>query len=176
MRRTRPIELSDAHVYRGGVTARAWAVESDDVTLSRDERFVYLRFSLKSKGGGTTGVDVGLGPDAFMALTEGMLAVDPGFAVPIVGALVAEALKAQRLSVLADLAAVVASEVAAQPGHDARAERLARQSVVRAARQAAESAPPARKRAARQTSDAIRRLVEALDAGAVGGRLGSTVK
>ena len=137
-------KLAAAKVYRSGRTARAWNHETNRVDLDTEKDSLNLKFSLSSKGGGITEVQIAIGPDDFSALVAAMVSVDRG--------------RATR-----EMAAIVASELAKQPDYDRVTARGARESVVEAASVAYEQAPEGRDHAERLTRDMVRQLVEQLN-------------
>jgi len=67
--------LKDAKVRRGGVTAHYWYETIDHVDLAAKDA-LHLRFSMASKGGGHTQVQMEIGPEGFPTLLEMMSIVD----------------------------------------------------------------------------------------------------
>jgi hypothetical protein len=75
--------LTDTIVMRGGAKAKDWPYGSTDIVVaSRPEdadsqpRAATLSFTLPSKGGGDTEIEVRVGPQAFPALIAFMAATD----------------------------------------------------------------------------------------------------
>jgi hypothetical protein len=69
-------------VKRCGVTARYWAFETDDVSVSaRGDETVSLDFSISSKGGGRTRVSVRIDYESFCEIACTMIKVDQDEAI-----------------------------------------------------------------------------------------------
>lgn len=104
-------QLKGATVKRCGVTARYLNHETRDVRCEADGATVKFRFEMSSKGGGTTAVQLEVGPRDFTTMVEAMCAVSRSTAMKVI-------------------AAELAKEVAKQPEHDVALKRTVLKSVV----------------------------------------------
>ena len=92
-------KLAAAQVFRSGRTARTWNHETDKVELGTGANGLEVRFSLSSKGGGITEVQVTIGSEDFAVLTAAMTSAD-------------------RVSATREMAATLASEMARQTEYE----------------------------------------------------------
>ena len=71
-------DLIATSVHRGGRTARYSNFETCHVTIDSDHHYGHLaiQFSVKSKGGGTTDIDMSIGKYDFTAIVAAMVDVD----------------------------------------------------------------------------------------------------
>lgn len=61
---------------RGGATSQTWYQEGIPVTLEMPDGKLKLRFSLDSKGGGRTDIQINLDSDSYESVLAGMLECD----------------------------------------------------------------------------------------------------
>jgi hypothetical protein len=137
--------LAAAKVSRAGRTARTWNHETNEVKLDGEKEALRLIFSLSSKGGGITDVQIVINPDDF-------------------GALVAAMVTADRARALREMTAAVAKEVSRQSEYDKANIRKGRASVSEAADRAFYDAPSGHDHAERLTKDMVEQIVEKLNA------------
>src|SRR5258708_2342407 len=129
------MRLTGAEVSRAGRTARTWNDGTTKVDLldsDSDEHNLRLKFSLSSKGGGITDIQLSIGSKDFAALAAAMVSADRGPA-------------------LREMAAILAREVAKQPDYDRVTTRKARETGKEAGRRETKEAPEGRDPAARPT-------------------------
>ena len=140
-------KLKDANVYRAGKTARHKNLETKKVSLMSLWGTLDLGFSLASKGGGETEVQLKIGPEDFSDLASAMVLVDRERAMLVMAETLFRAVGKQ-----SDL------------DSDRNKERIqeGRQSVVDAANKAYTEAPPSRNQAERLTHEMVRQLVNHL--------------
>ena len=75
--------------FRAGETARTWSDDPNDETLSCEIDYISVRFSMPSKGGGVTEVDVRITPDSFGDFAKAMVTVESAAAIRAFGAALA---------------------------------------------------------------------------------------
>ena len=138
------INLSATTVYRGGRTARVWAGETKRVALAHYKDGAAFSFSLPSKGGGITEICMEVGSADFRHIVSTLLRGD-------------------RRTAMREMASALARELEQQTDHDRAVARVARDSVLEAARKAYAKAPKGRNHAERLTRDMVQELVEQLD-------------
>jgi len=136
-------ELKNTRVYRGGQTARNMNFETGEVSLHAPS-LIYFKFTMDSKGGGKTEVRVEIEPDDFPALVAAMM-------------------KADRECSMQTMAKALYSEIDKQAVLDQEKIQIGRESVVKAAEQALETAPADRNHAERLAKDMVRQLVDSLN-------------
>jgi hypothetical protein len=138
------MKLTSAKIARSGRTAKTWNHENDDVRLVKDADALDLRFSLSSKGGGITDVQLAIGADDFPRLLDAMVGVD-------------------RKGSVAAMAAIIATETAKHAAYDHVVRRGAREAVVQAAASDFKKAPKDRNLTERLTMEVVRQLVDRLN-------------
>ncbi len=139
--------LKHSQIYRGGETARNLTPESVDVTVARNYSSlegIKLSFSLASKGGGTTKVEIRIGSKDFPAIISEMMRGDG---------------KQRQISMEA-MANLLAQEISKQPRYDGINEYVGRKSVVSAAENAYKNAPEPYKPAEELTLKKVKKLVD----------------
>jgi hypothetical protein len=102
--------LAATTVRRGGISSRYWYETIRSVSINASSE-LQLRFSMSSKGGGTTDVMVEVRPEDFPTVLEMMSVVD-------------------RQAAMAAMASELARQVATQPERDARAIEEAKSKAV----------------------------------------------
>ncbi len=98
--------LKDTAVRRGGVTARHWYETIRSVAISAAAQ-INIGFSMDSKGGGRTQIQMEIGPEDFPTLLQMMSIVN-------------------RQSAMEAMSAELARQVQTQPGRNAEVARIAR--------------------------------------------------
>ena len=66
---------------RGGETCRVWSYDPCGEKISLDEESLVFEFSIPSKGGGVTVVNLRIRPDSFEEIAKAMLAADDDAAI-----------------------------------------------------------------------------------------------
>ena len=135
--------LTAAAVSRRGQTARTWNSGTNNVQLGADKTNLSLKFSLNSKGGGVTDINLVIGAADFDAIVKNMVSAD-------------------RENAMRTMAATLALEIENQSAHDRITIQDARKSVVEAAKEAYMSAPQGRDHAEKLTLDMVEQLVDDL--------------
>src|SRR5437773_2335579 len=91
--------LTAAAVSRRGQTARTWNSGTNNVQLGADKTNLSLKFSLNSKGGGVTDINLVIGAADFDAIVKNMVSAD-------------------RENAMRTMAATLALEIENQSAHD----------------------------------------------------------
>jgi hypothetical protein len=88
-------ELNHTTVWRGGVTAKYWygAINYVSISSASELRF---RFTMPSKGGGDTNVEMQVGPEDFPTILEAMMLVDRQAAMEAMSIELSRQVSAQR--------------------------------------------------------------------------------
>jgi hypothetical protein len=74
------------HILRGGVTSPYWTFEGGNVSVSSGSDEIKISFSIRSKGGGRTGLRIEIKKDSFETVAGAMMKSDPKAAMKAFGA------------------------------------------------------------------------------------------
>ncbi|HTU23953.1 MAG TPA: hypothetical protein VMF30_01060 [Pirellulales bacterium] len=138
--------LTSTRVRRSGRTARSWSDATESVDLRARPGALELGFTIPSKGGGLTDIEVTLGYPDFLVIAEAMVAAD-------------------RTRALVGMSEVIRREMERQQDLERAAIRRGRESVTAAAREAYLDADSDHDHVERMILKAVQRLVEKCEEG-----------
>ena len=137
--------LPHSRLFRAGRTAKQWSVLSTELSMTARSRGLELAFGMPSKGGGITDVKIELDADDFYSLILEMVA-------------------AERQAALVAMTAILAQEIAAQPGRDDMLRRKGREDIRDAADRAWFSAPYNENGSQKLVRDSVRQFINEMKA------------
>jgi hypothetical protein len=139
-------ELVAASIWRGGRTAPYKSLGTYHVNIEADVRLknLNIKFSIKSKGGGTTEIDLKMKPIDFATVIAAMVEVD-------------------RQSAMEAMSNELARQIGDQPSHDAALMAKGRHSLRRQAQRELQILSNESKAAARFTLETVEALLERLE-------------